>query len=215
MSLPWGAAHRGARTGAMLAQRTKMVRIGVQAKNRLQSLLHRHHFLPPENGDIYDPELANWWLLLPVTPLEKLRIQSDLATLAFSKQQSGLLTQAIAERAAQEDRVPLLVQLPGISVIGAMTLRAAIGDISRFPAARQLVGYAGLGACVHDSGQTHHTGRITKAGRRDGAIMVEAANHAARTHPHWRAELKRLEPRGPQQGDCRHRPQTARASGTC
>ena len=46
-----------------------------------------------------------------------------------------------------------------------MTLLAAIGDITRFPTARQLVGYAGMGTRVHDSGQTHHSGRITKAGR--------------------------------------------------
>jgi hypothetical protein len=58
------------------------------------------------------------------------------------------------------------------------------------------VGYAGLGARVHDSGNTHQSGRITKAGRKDiRCVMVEAAHHAARTHPHWMAELKRLEPR--------------------
>jgi hypothetical protein len=77
-----------------------------------------------------------------------------------------------------------------------MTLLAAIGDISRFPSAKHLVGYAGLGTRVHDSGQTHRSGRITKAGRRDiRTAMVEAAHTASRTHPHWQAELARLEPR--------------------
>jgi len=70
------------------------------------------------------------------------------------------------------------------------------GDISRFPSAKRLVGYAGLGARVHDSGQTHRTGRITKAGRRDiRTVMVEAAHTACRVHPHWKAELERLKPR--------------------
>jgi transposase len=46
-----------------------------------------------------------------------------------------------------------------------MTLLAAIGDITRFENARKLVGYSGLGAGVHASGQTHHSGRITKQGR--------------------------------------------------
>ena len=77
-----------------------------------------------------------------------------------------------------------------------MTLLAAIGDISRFPSARQLVGYAGMGTRVHDTGQTHYNGRITKAGRKDIRwVMVEAANHATRHHPHWKAEFARLEPR--------------------
>lgn len=43
---------------------------------------------------------------------------------------------------------------------------------------------------------TTRTGRITKAGRRDlRAALVEAAHTAANTHPHWKAELARLEPR--------------------
>ena len=58
------------------------------------------------------------------------------------------------------------------------------------------MGYSGLGCRVHDSGLTHYSGRITKAGRRDiRAAMVEAAHTACRTHPHWKAELARLEPR--------------------
>ena len=73
-----------------------------------------------------------------------------------------------------------------------MTLLAAIGDISRFPTAKHLVGYAGFGVRIHDSGQKRRTGRITKAGRRDiRAAMVQAAQSASRTHPHWQAELAR------------------------
>jgi transposase len=38
-----------------------------------------------------------------------------------------------------------------------------------------LVGYSGLGAGVHDSGQTHHTGHITKEGRKElRTVLVEA-----------------------------------------
>jgi transposase len=53
--------------------------------------------------------------------------------------------------------------------------------------------HPGLGARVHDSGQTHRGGGITKEGRRDlrGAI-VEAAWVAVETHPHWQAQFERL-----------------------
>jgi transposase len=51
--------------------------------------------------------------------------------------------------------VPFLVQLPGLGVLSVMSILAAIGDITRFPSAKKLVGYAGLGASVHDSGETH------------------------------------------------------------
>ncbi len=181
---------------ALIAERWKMVRLKTQAKNRLHAVLHRHHLLPPEGRDLFAEDTRNWWEHLPLTPLELVNVQCDLDTLAFAEKQINRLKECLAQAAAQDERVPLLVQLPGIGLIGAMTILAALGDISRFPTARQLVGYAGLGARVHESGKTHDTGRITIAGRRDlRHTMVEAAQSAVRTHEHWKDELARLEPR--------------------
>jgi hypothetical protein len=43
---------------------------------------------------------------------------------------------------------------------------------------------------------TSRSGKITKAGRRDlRTVLIEAAHAAANSHPHWKAELARLEPR--------------------
>jgi transposase len=180
---------------ALTAQRTKMTRLSTQAKNRLHAVLHRHHHLPPE-GPLFAAEQRSWWLALPVSPIEKVRIQSDLDTLTFAGQQIETLDQALAAIAAQDERLPLLVQLPGVGWRTAIVILAAIGDITRFPDAKHLVGYAGLGGRIHDSGQTTRTGGITKAGRRDlRAALVEAAQTAANSHPHWQAELTRLEPR--------------------
>jgi transposase len=180
---------------AVAAQRTKLTRLATQAKNRLHAVLHRHH-LPAAEGDLFAVAQREWWLSLPVTPLERVRIQCDLDTLAFAQAQLGLFENVLTDLAAQDERVLRLIQIPGLGLITATTLLAAIGDISRFPDAQHLVGYAGLGARVHDSGLTCRTGKITKAGRRDiRAAMVEAAHVASTTHPHWQAELTRLEPR--------------------
>ena len=180
---------------ALSAQRRKMTRLATQAKNRLHAVLHRHHLLPPE-GKLFSPDKYAWWQSLSLTPLEKAMLQTDLDTLAFAHSQIASLEQAMLSLAAQDERIPLLIQIPGISLVNAMSILAAIGDIARFPEAKKLVGYAGLGARVHDSGLTTRSGRITKAGRKDlRAALVEAAQTAANTHPHWQAELARLEPR--------------------
>jgi transposase len=101
----------------------------------------------------------------------------------------------LKQKSVQDERVPLLIQLPGVAMLTATTILAAIGDITRFPTAKKLVGYAGLGTRVHDSGMTHSNGRITKAGRKDlRRAMVNAANHAVLDNPHWKAEMERLEP---------------------
>lgn len=181
---------------ALISQRTKLVRLSTQAKNRLHAVLHRHHLPLPEQDGLFSPDTRDWWLALDLSPIELLRIQSDLDTLAFAQAQIARLEEAIFQIAIDDSRTLFLLQLPGVGVITAVTLLAAIGDISRFPTAKHLVGYAGMGARVHDSGLTHRTGRITKTGRRDiRACMVEAAHTACRIHPHWKAELARLEPR--------------------
>jgi transposase len=181
---------------AIVEQRRKHVNLVVTVKNRLHAVLHRHDVQPPEGLDLFAEDVRNWWLLLPVSAAEKIRIQSDLDTLFFAQNQKRLMEAYLAQAAVQDERIPLLIQLPGIALIGAVTILAAVGDISRFPTDRQLVGYAGLGAAVHDSGKTHRTGRITKSGRRDlRYTMTEAAHHAIDKHPHWKAQFERLEPR--------------------
>ena len=185
----WIPPHAVRHLRAMVAQRMKMVRLATQAKNRLQSALHRYHLEPPPKADPYTPHMRVWWESLPLEPLEHFRMQSDLDTVDFARRQVARLEKCLAVHAAGDDRVPLLVQIPGIGFINAMTILAAIGDISRFPAASKLVGYAGLGTKVHDSGQTQWSGRITKFGRRDlRRAMVEAAQKAARCHDHWKAD---------------------------
>src|SRR5215467_16288974 len=57
-------------------------------------------------------------------------------------------------------------------MVCAMTILAAVGDISRFPTSKQLVGYAGLGARIHASGQVQRSGGITKEGRRELRIAM-------------------------------------------
>ena len=85
-----------------------------------------------------------------------------------------------------------LMQLPGVGFVVALTVLSAIGDIARFENASKLVGYAGLGAGVHDSGKTHKDKKITKKGRRELRwAMVEAAWRAVGMSPFWKAEFEK------------------------
>jgi transposase len=178
---------------ALIARREKMIRLSTMAKNRLHALEHRNHLILPENP--FSSEQRTWWEKLSLSTTEKLLMHSDLDTLDFAQKQVEQVEEYLKQKSAQDERIPLLIQLPGVAMLTAVTILAAIGDITRFPTAKKLVGYAGLGTRVHDSGMTHSSGRITKAGRRDlRRAMVNAANHATEDHPHWKAELERLEP---------------------
>ena len=170
--------------------------LGAQRKkNRLHAVLQRHHLLPPEGNPFHESQ-QEWWLALALGKLERLNIQSDLETLRFAQAQQVRLTSLMEEIADQQEQITRLLQLPGFGVVTAVTVWAAIGDIQRFADPQHLVGYAGLGTKVHDSGMTSRSGRITKAGRRDlRLVLIEAAQVAANSHPHWKAELARLQPR--------------------
>ena len=179
----------------LVAQRKKMTGLATQAKNRLHAVLQRHHWMPPE-GNPFHALQKNWWLALPLGTLEKVNVLSDLETLRFAQAQQEHLTFIMEEIASQQEQVTRLLQISGFGVVTAVTVWAAIGEIQRFADPQHLVGYAGFGTRVHNSGMSTRTGRITKAGRRDlCVVLIEAAQVAANSHPHWKAELARLQPR--------------------
>ena len=180
---------------ALISHRRQVVKQQTAAKNRLQSVLHRHHVLPPP-GKLFAEKNRAWWHALDLPVVERLRIQQDLATLAHTAEQLAVIEDELARLSTGEhwaDQVPYLIQLPGFGLLTTMTVLGAIGDITRFARAKRLVGYAGLGAGVHDSGETHRDKGITKQGRRDlRRVMVEAAWTAVQVSSYWKGEFERL-----------------------
>ena len=189
----WIPPHEVRDLRSLISRREKMVHLSTMAKNRLHALEHRNHLVLPDNP--FSPDQRIWWENLELSTTEKLLVRSDLDTLQFAQKQVEKIEECLKQKSIQDERIPLLIQLPGVAMLTATTILAAIGDITRFPTAKKLVGYAGLGTRVHDSGMTHSSGRITKAGRKDlRRAMVNAANHAVLDNSHWKAEMKRLEP---------------------
>jgi transposase len=204
---------------ALVSHRKRLVNQRTQVRNRLHAVLHRHNLtLPP--GKPFAAHQQQWWLTLDLSSSEKLRVQQDLSLFHSLEELIGAVEAELGRLSTCEPwvkQVPFLVQLPGLGVLSVMSILAAIGDITRFPSAKKLVGYAGLGASVHDSGETHQGGHITKEGRRDlRGVMVEAAWVAVEHHPHWKAQFERLSKRiGNEISDCRHRSQIAGGGVAC
>jgi transposase len=180
---------------ALVAHRHRLVQQRTQVRNRLRAVLIRHNIIAPPT-EIFGAGQRSWWDGLDLPASEKLRIRHDLTILDNLE---PLIKEVDAELARQSNLPPwdrqaaFLMQLPGVAVTSAMQLLAAIGDIQRFPDAHKLVGYAGLGASVHSSGQEHYGGHITKHGRRDlRHTMVDVAWVAIANHAYWKALFDRL-----------------------
>ena len=58
----------------------------------------------------------------------------------------------------------MLATIPGVAELLGLTIASEIGEVSRFPSARRLVGYAGLVPRIKQSGQSSRVGRLSKAG---------------------------------------------------
>lgn len=183
---------------SLIAHRWRLVKTCTMARNRLHSVVHRNNLIPP-GGKLLCERNLPWWEEQELSATEQLRVQQDLATVAHLEGQIEAVEQELARLSASgrwADTAAHLLQIPGLGLITGMTILAAIGDVERFPTAKHLVGYAGLGASVHDSGQTHHTGRITKQGRKELRwALVEAAWAAVRYDPYWKAQFQALKRR--------------------
>ena len=72
--------------------------------------------------------------------------------------------------------IEALQALRGIAQISAVTILAELGNVSRFPAPRQLMGYSGIVASEHSSGERSRRGGITKTGNAHlRRVVIEAA----------------------------------------
>ena len=174
----------------VISYRTRLVKMGTMVRNRLQSLLHRHNILLPK-GKLLD---AGWWQEQKLSPLEKMQIQQELVMLEELDRHKTEVDRELGRQCLREPwgkQAVRLLQLPGFGVVMSMMALSAIGDIQRFESAKHLVGYAGLGAGVHDSGKEHIEKRITKSGRKELRwALVEAAWQAIRLSPYWKEQYE-------------------------
>ena len=179
----------------LVARRERLVRQRTQARNRLHAILIRHAIVVPEGG-LFTARQRAWWEGLSLDPDERLVVRQDLAWLDTLAEWIAELERELARLSATspwDQELPFLPQLPGMGTITAMTVLSAVGDIGRFPSAKKLVGYAGLGSSVHRSGTEQYGGRITKQGRKElRTAMVEVAWRAVTTSAYWEEQFRPL-----------------------
>ncbi len=179
----------------LISYRNRVVKTGTMIRNRLHSLTHRHNLLLGEEGIRHQ----EWWDRQPLNTLEKLQVRQELVLLTEVEKHKAEIDTELGKLSVGPTwgkSATRLMQLPGIGVVVAMTVLGAIGEISRFEDARHLVGYAGLGAGVHDSGKEHIDKGITKSGRKELRwALIEAAWKAVQMSPFWKQRYEELKKR--------------------
>ena len=108
------------------------------------------------------------------------------------------LEKRLRDQARQEKRVRLLMSVPGVGVIVALTFAAAVDDPGRFRSSKTVGAHFGLAPKRYQSGETDVTGRISKMGDANVRATLYEAAHIILTRPvkgsalkSWAARLAR------------------------
>jgi transposase len=180
---------------ALASHRDALARQRTQVKNRLHGLLFRHNLSCP-HPNLFTRNGRDWLVSLDLPATEQLSLAHLLRQLDLLEEQVADSEQMIAQLAAQDERIPYLLQIPGIGCFTAFAILATIGNIERFDSPKRLAAFAGLVPSRHQSGNKAYNGHITKAGAPILRwLMVEAARVAIRFDPHWRQVYDRIRQR--------------------
>jgi transposase len=167
-------------------RRASLVQQRTQLRNRIHSVLAMRLIVPPggSSTSLFSPSGRTWLDNLSEADIDAdglAMIASDLRLLDGLQLEIDRFDQRLAELAYEDQRVKLLMTMPGVSVVVAQALVAAFGDIERFASADKAASYLGLVPSTKQSAKTCHHGPITKRGNSNARwMLVQAAQHMQR-----------------------------------
>ena len=177
----------------LVSRRRGLVKRRTQIKNEICAVLHRNLKGRNPASDPFGKKGREWIAAQQLPIDERLTVDGGLRQLDFFGDELAEIDRLIAQQVLDDADVRRLLTIPGIDVVTAATLVAAIGDVRRFPTSRRLVGYLGLHPTIRQSGNgpARH-GRLSKEGSAAARhVLVEAAWSAAKAPGPLRAFAQR------------------------
>ncbi len=175
--------HRG-----LLRLRKTVVNDTTRIKNRIKANLHFNGIsIPAEiNTPKWNRKLLKWLDELELEKVNKQIMDGQLSTLNHMRHNILKITKQIRSLSEEqyEQEIGLLMTLPGIGLITAMTILTELENMDRFNSLDRLCSFIGLVPSTNSSGDTERTGNITS--RRHQILrtaLIESAWVAARTDP--------------------------------
>lgn len=165
-----------------VARRNQIVRQRVRLKTMTQSILHAHLLPRCPHADLFGRRGRGWLVGQAFPRDERDAVERHLREYDRLGEDLRAVERELAQAALGNTDIKRLMTVPGIDMVVALGLAAAIGPIARFRGPEQLVAYLGLNPSVYQSGDgPPQHGRITKQGRNHArSMLVEAAWQAVR-----------------------------------
>lgn len=147
----------------LLRHRAALVGMRTAIKNRVHAILAKHG-VTREHSDLFGKAGRQFLAQLKLREAPSRRLDSLLSLVDDFDREITTTTSEIEQRAAADDRVPVLCQIRGVGRYTAMLILAEVGDITRFPTARHLCSWAGLTPTVRSSDGRARLGHISRQG---------------------------------------------------
>ncbi|MGH9364460.1 MAG: IS110 family transposase [Thermoanaerobaculia bacterium] len=181
----------------LVFHRLGLVTQRTQAKNRVHAILSRN-LVTTELTDLFGKSGRRFLSRAELPPGERCLLDADLRVIDFLDQEIFQTNKVLAELVYEDADIRLLLTVPGLSMISAVGLKAAIGDIRRFSASRKLVSYFGLNPSVYQTGLKAYSGHISRRGRSHArSVCVEVAHQLVKAPGPFHAYFVRLYRRKP------------------
>ena len=186
----------------LLRQRFRMMKDLARTKNRVKSLLFQFGIdIPPQ---FTSAQTRHWsgkfinWLKELTFDHESIKLSLDNYILIGEQQRKDLLminrqVRDLVQNVRYKHNYELLITIPGVGIITAMTFLLQVGNIDRFKSLDQLCSYLGLVPQTHSSGEKQRTGSLIKRGRKELKVMlIEASWDMMRMDPSMTAYFNEL-----------------------
>jgi transposase len=190
----WVPDQRTLSLRRQVTRRNQIVRQRVRLKTMVQAILHAHLVPQCPHADILGPKGRAWLLAQLLPDDESTAIERHIREYDRLTDDLRVVERELARDALGSAETKRLMTIPGIDMVVAVGLLAAIGPIDRFTSPGRLVAFLGLNPSVHQSGNSPaRHGRITQQGPCHARTMlVEAAWQAVRGPGPLRAFYERV-----------------------
>jgi transposase len=176
---------------SLLRARQQIVGNQTRCRNRIKALLSYFGISYPEqftrSGTHWSKRFMEWLRKVDIGKSGNNTLAIYLAEAEFCRNTLAGITKqihALSGEGKYARQVELLISVPGIGRLTAMTVLTELEDIKRFKSRDTLCSYIGLVPNTSSSGESEHTGNITQRGNKTlRKCFIESAWVAARTDP--------------------------------
>jgi len=179
--------------------RLKISRDATRVRNRVKAHLHFY-------GLSLGKDLPRYWSKVFIDSLRQWSIDQrdvalgllldELMALRHLKAKALQELRKLARQDRYASKIKLLMSIPGLGLLHAVSFATEIGDIKRFKNLDQLCSMIGLIPNTNASGEKAGVGRMTKRGKTEVKnLLIEAAWVAIRCDPDLKVSFERLSQR--------------------